>query len=73
MNWKKIGKHIFLAPLYAFVIAAFGGMIYALGMMLSEVFIFILSDWVNPFIAIGVVWGIAIVTYLMYKAGLFDE
>lgn len=73
MNWKKIAKHVFFAPLYAAIIAAFGFMFYVIYEMSIEIFSWIASDWlINVPIVILSVWGIAIVAAIMYKAGLFD-
>ena len=73
MNWKRIGKHAFFAPLYAAVITTFAFMLYILyGMTIAFAF-WLSSNWlINIPIAIFSVWAFAIVAAIMYKAGLFD-
>lgn len=74
MNWKKIAKHAFFAPLYAALIGVCGLMIYAVYEMVTTFVFWIASDWlINIPIAILSAWALAIVAAIMYKAELFDD
>lgn len=67
MNWKKIGKHVFLSPLYGVVIAGALGMVYVFWLAISSFSVWLFTDWFNIFIAIGIVWAFSIVTYVIDK------
>lgn len=75
LNWKKIGKHIFLSPLYSIGIAAALGLGYFLWLAISSFAVWLFSDWFNFLIAIGAIWAFALVTYIIDKIDsdlLFD-
>lgn len=68
MNWKAIGKHVFLSPIYAFVVAGLGCIVYGICLIVYGFFLWLFSEWFNFLIAIGVVWAFALVSYILYKA-----